>query len=484
MVTSGKASQLKCLPQLGVGIIYSPSVERIEFPKGLIDTFEIEPQTLCLRNKFNRLVIPNQVFENIAATPYHKLVHSIGAPVGGSLPPAKDQLNLIQYATDIFDSPWITEHLSFNAVTEFNTGFFLPPLQTEKGLKQAIANITCLQNSLNKPIAIETGVNYLCPNNREMDDGQFVSKLCEATGCGILLDIHNLFANHLNGRQSISKFLKQINLEYVVEMHIAGGTELNGLWMDSHSGPIDKRLLAITREILPDLYNLKEITYEIFDSYIPVVGDSIIIQEMEGVRKLWDDRNTSYKIPNSERIPDAVCAVQKLNQELDPLQWENILGSLVIGRNIETPGFGNTSRIETYQYLIREFRASMVARVFKLTTRYMMLIIGKKAFAILLQDFWNGCPPEQLSYKEALNFADYLFEKNFKLPWLNRLLTYEVALLKTLMDNEIRIVDFDADPTPMFNALSQGKLPTAIGDMGHYEVEILPDKDKTQWLVI
>ncbi|NNE76093.1 MAG: DUF692 family protein [Pricia sp.] len=484
MLVDKQSSQLKCLPELGVGIIYSHSIERIAFPEGLIDTLEIEPQTLCIRDKNDQLKIPKEVFNTIAAMPYHKLVHSIGAPIGGSLSPAEDQLSLIRYATDLFDSPWVTEHLSFNAVTEFNTGFFLPPCQTEKGLQQAITNITCLQNALDRPIAIETGVNYLRPNNLEMPDGQFVAELCKATGCGILLDIHNLFANQLNGRQSIVEFLQQIDLEHVVEIHIAGGTELNGLWMDSHSGPIDKRLLAITREVLPKLYNLKEITYEIFDSYIPVVGDALIINEMESVRRLWEERKTPYTIPESERMPDTVRAVQQMNQELDPVQWENILGSLAIGRKIETQSFSDTTRIDTYHYLIREFRASMIARIFKLTTRYMMLVIGKKAFAVVLQDFWSGYPPEQLSYKEALNFSDYLFDKNFSLPWLNRLLRYEVALLKTLMDNEIRIVDFDADPTPMFNALSQGKLPNTVGELGHYEVEILPEEEKAEWLAV
>jgi len=130
---------------------------------------------------------------------------------------------LNKYENVFFDSPWVTEHLSFNAITEFNTGFFLPPCQTQQGLEIAIKNIKILQDEIQRPIAIETGVNYLKPNNREMNDGAFVSAIIEATGCGTLLDIHNLFANQLNGRQSIANFLKEIPLEHVVEMHIAGG---------------------------------------------------------------------------------------------------------------------------------------------------------------------------------------------------------------------------------------------------------------------
>jgi len=478
-----KIQELQCLPQLGVGIIYSPKITAIDFPKGLIDTLEIEPQTLCIRNENNHLKIPTSVFEEIQAMPYNKLVHSIGAPVGGNLTPTAEQISLINYAADLFNSPWVTEHLSFNAITEFNTGFFLPPCQTDKGLEQAIRNIKHLQNQINRPIAVETGVNYLKPNSQEMDDGAFVAKLCKETGCGILLDIHNLFANQLNGRQSIESFLRDIDLAHVVEIHIAGGTELNDLWLDSHSGPIDERLLAITREILPELTNLKAITYEIFDSYIPVVGDTVIISEMTKVRDLWENRTQKHPISENEKLPKSVYNVQQLNKEFEPLEWEQLLGNLVIGRSVE--GHVNDSeRIEVYQKLIKEFRASMVAKIFKLTTRYMMLVLGMKVFASILNDFWKHYPPEQLSHKEAKNFSEYLENKGYNLPWLDRLLRYEVAILDTLMQEKSHIVHFDADPTPMFNALSQGKLPEQIGALGDYEIEITPEESTTEWMIL
>jgi hypothetical protein len=317
-----------------------------------------------------------------------------------------------------------------------------------------------------------------------MNDGAFVSALAKATNCGILLDIHNLFANQLNGRQSIVEFIKEIPLNQVVEMHIAGGTELNGLWMDSHSGPIDRRLLSLTREILPDLSNLKAITYEIFDSYIPVVGDPVIISEMETVRNLWESRKIHYKAVNNEQLPKAVYNVQRLNREYEPEEWETLLSNEVIGRTNTSEGDIQQERFDIYQKLIKEFRASMVARIFKLTTRYMMLVLGPDVFSAILQHFWRNYPPEQLSYKEAKNFAEYLQKKDYKLPWLDRLLRYEVAVLDTLMDETARIVEFDADPTPMFNALSQGKLPETIGVLGAYEVEITPESSKTDWLVL
>lgn len=107
-----------------------------------------------------------------------------------------------------------------------------------------------------------------------------------------------------------------------------------------------------------------------------------------------------------------------------------------------------------------------------------------KVFSVILNDFWKQYLPEQLAYNEARNFAGYLENKSYKLPWLDRLLRYEVAVLETLMDKELRIVHFDANPTPMFNALPQGKLPERIGTLCDYEIEITSETQKTNWLVL
>jgi len=53
------------------------------------------------------------------------------------------------------------------------------------------------------PIAIETAVNYLRPRADELGDGEFVAAVAERADCGILLDLHNIYCNALNGRQSV-----------------------------------------------------------------------------------------------------------------------------------------------------------------------------------------------------------------------------------------------------------------------------------------
>ena len=78
------------------------------------------------------------------------------------------------------------------------------------------------------PFAVEIGVNYLRRRSDELSDGEFVTKVVEGANCGIILDLHNLWTNEMNGRQSIEDFLRQIPLERVWEIHLAGGYEEDG----------------------------------------------------------------------------------------------------------------------------------------------------------------------------------------------------------------------------------------------------------------
>ena len=133
-----------------------------------------------------------------------------------------------------------SEHLSFNRAAgddgPFGSAFFLPPRQTESGVEAAVAAIAALRAELDVPFSFETPVSYLQPRADEIADGAFVAAVAEAADCGILLDLHNIWTNERNGRQSAREFLAQLPLDRVSEVHLAGGLERSGFWLDAHSG--------------------------------------------------------------------------------------------------------------------------------------------------------------------------------------------------------------------------------------------------------
>lgn len=206
------------LPELGVGIIYSSALEPLltAHPE-LIDVLEVEPQTTWIETHdpdAPYLVRPD-VQEHIAALPGRKLVHSVGTPVGGSVQAHAAQLPLLRQTVKQLGAPWASEHLSFNLTPDFFTGFFLPPRQTDEGLTFYVEAVQQLRSQLGVPLAVETGVNYLRPRRDEIPDGEFMAALAEHADCGILLDLHNVYCNERNGRQTVAQFLAQLPCERV-----------------------------------------------------------------------------------------------------------------------------------------------------------------------------------------------------------------------------------------------------------------------------
>lgn len=465
------------LPALGVGAVYSAALEPLLQAHGeLFDVLEIEPQTVwtLTGDEAEPYRVAEELWDHLCSLPGHKLVHSIGAPVGGTVRPSPAHLELLRESVERFEAPWASEHLAFNATPEFETGFFLPPRQTTRGVANSVAAVRDLRESLGVPIAIETPVNYLRLRDDEMPDGEFVAAVAEGADCGVLLDLHNIWANELNGRHSVSDYLSCLPLDRVWEIHLAGGFEMDGFWLDAHSGAVPEPLFELASEVVARLPSLRAINFEIFPSFIPVVGFELIREQMERLRELWLLAGTNAN--GASRQP--VDRRRGPSESVSPVQWERALGALAIGQ-IPDDGVGlaDDPGIPLVTKMINEFRASMVVNVFRLTSRFLMLALGDEAFRVILGDFWSKAPPHTYASAEAREFAAYLEQLGLRVPRLLDVLRYEQAVLETLTDNETRVVSFDFDPIPLLRALAEGRLPEVPGQEMAFEIEITADGD-------
>jgi uncharacterized protein len=461
-------------PALGVGLIYTPALlPLLEAHPDLVDVLEIEPQTTWIEtpDPERPYLVREHVLKHLAELPGHKLVHSVGTPVGGSVRAHDAQVPLLRETVETLEAPWASEHLSFNLTPDFFTGFFLPPRQTEAGIEIYVDMIRSLRTDLGVPLAIETGVNYLRPRRDEIPDAAFMAEVAERADCGILLDLHNIYCNALNGRQPVDQFLSGLPLERVWEVHLAGGFELDGFWLDAHSGAIPEPLLRICRDVIPALPRLGAIIFELFASFIPHFGLDATHTELETVHELWELRRLKRTTADDAR-PAPVASPPG---GPDPARWEVALGNVVVGRDpsndLERELDGDPG-VQLVRGLVKEFRGSMVVAVYRLTSRLLMLALGPDIFRALLEDFWRTAPPQQFAGTESDAFADYLLERGLRLPQFESILAFERAALNTLRDGETRVVRFSVPPLPMLRALADGQLLEEPGEPGEYEIEI------------
>jgi uncharacterized protein (UPF0276 family) len=463
------------LPELGVGLTYSSALEPlIAAHSDRIQVLEIEPQTLWTEQADPKVPYrqAEEVLAHLAALPGAKLVHSVGTPVGGSVRAHAAQIPLLRDAIDVLGAPWASEHLSFNLTRDFFTGFFLPPRQTASGVRLYVDAIRRLQDALGLPLAIETPVNYLRPRSDEMPDGQFVGAVADMADCGILLDLHNLYCNERNGRAPVDDFIAAIDRSRVWEVHLAGGFELQGFWLDAHSGAIPPPLLELCRRVVPTLSNLKAMIFELFPSFLPNFGLEATLAQLEAMHALWALRRAAASdLPRSSSVvlPDA---------EPSPEEWESALGRIVIGReplSVLEQDMARDPGTRLVQALIKEFRASMVAGVYRLTCRLLLLTLGEQSVRTIFEAFWEESPPRQFSATEADAFGDFLDKIGLDLVLLPPVLSFERATVATLRDGRRRLVRFDHDPFPLLRALTDGVLPPDRGELGSFEIEIVDE---------
>src|SRR5262249_7139945 len=350
------------------------------------------------------------------------------------------------------------DHLSFNHTADFATGFFLPPRQTPAGVRAASCAIQRLRNALNVPIAVETGVGYLRPKADEVPDGEFVARVIEMADCGLLLDLHNIYCNSINGRQPLEEFLNQLPLERVWEVHLAGGFEMDGFYLDADSGGIPEPLHRVVEDTIPRLPNLKAVVFEIFSSFIPVVGFDLIKDQLEWMHDVWNRRNFAKEVLPK---PIPLQSEPELPDLIPPAIWERALGRLVVGQDADDElgrELEQEPGVRVVERLIHEFRGSMIVRLLPVTSRFLMLALGTEAFRTILADYWSRCMPQMYATLEAQAFARYLREIDLRVPHLAKIVEFEEAVLGKNIDVETRNVEVEFYMPPLLLCIYCGRL--------------------------
>ena len=265
---------------LGVGIIALGSLDHLwSGIADLVDVVEVEPQTLWLSGVGAGRHIPAEPLNWLRGCGRPLLAHGVGFPVGGTQGPDSAGVRAAARSARDLDAVHWSEHLAFNAVGDAYAGFLLPPVQTPEAVAAAVSHIRRYQELYDRPFLVETPTNYLRPVPGDLDDGAYVAAIAEQADCGILLDLHNIWTNERNGRQAVTDYLAQLPLDRVWEVHLAGGFETGGFYLDAHVGAIDPELLQLAADVVPTLPNVRAVIYE-------AVPASLAAQGAEGLRRV------------------------------------------------------------------------------------------------------------------------------------------------------------------------------------------------------
>src|SRR5579859_278759 len=404
-------------PGLGVGGVWCPALDPLcQDGVGLVDVIEAEPETLWAP-KSDGHGIRSFVGPALVHLPQPKLLHGVGAPLGGTCLAGAEHTR--SFARDIADlrPAFVSQHLSFTHFRRAGdpeplfAGFLLPPLQSAQGVALAAANIRAHRDALGGvPLAVETPVSYLPPAPGEWPDGAFVAAVAEEADCGILLDLHNVLCNARNGRQSVAAFCEALPLERVWEIHLAGGEAIAGFFTDAHSGLVEPELMEITAAVASRLPNLQAIVFEIMPERVEAAGLAAIADQLGQLKDLWAARR-----PAAAGAFAAEPARPTTSPEMTTEAWEALLGCGCAG--LPPPAVAGTmapwwsaagAAVDLYRLFVGEGRASAVTVAAPRTTRRLLDAQGDAGVRRLFGDFWRQSPPHAVAVDEARAFFRFL----------------------------------------------------------------------------
>jgi len=165
-------------------------------------------------------------------------LHGVGLSLGSTHPLDQQHLAKLKRAIDRFEPDLVSEHLSWSSVDGVFANDLLPLPYTEEALRHVSRRIAAVQDHLGRRIAIENVSSYMAFSSSSLTEWQFLAGVAAEAGCGIVLDVNNIYVAAHNHGFSCLEYLAGIPRDAVVEFHLAGHTPIvaNGrqLLVDTH----------------------------------------------------------------------------------------------------------------------------------------------------------------------------------------------------------------------------------------------------------
>lgn len=153
---------------------------------------------------------------------YPLSLHGVGLSLAGDAPPSVDHLGRLKALIDRFDPFVVSEHLAWSVSNGSYFPDLLPFPRTRQALARIADNIDRTQNALGRTILIENPSLYLRLDGHELSETDFLTELTWSTGCGLLVDVNNVYVSARNMGFDAGAWLDAIPGGAVGEIHLAG----------------------------------------------------------------------------------------------------------------------------------------------------------------------------------------------------------------------------------------------------------------------
>jgi uncharacterized protein len=238
-VSAEAASASACrlgLPNLGDGV----GLRHVHFPHLMatapsewgVDWFEIISENFLDHHGYAA-----HVLERVAA---HRpiVMHGVSLSIGSVASLDRVYLRKLRELAERVRPAWISDHLCWTGVNGRNTHDLLPMPLTEQSLAHVADRVRAVQDTLGRELILENPSSYLTFHASQMSEAEFLARLADTTGCGLLLDVNNVYVSATNHGFDPVAYIEQLPAERIVQIHLAGPSDCGTHLIDTHDQPV------------------------------------------------------------------------------------------------------------------------------------------------------------------------------------------------------------------------------------------------------
>jgi hypothetical protein len=169
-------------------------------------------------------------------------LHGVGLSIVSADSPSPDYLRRLKRLAERVAPVMMSDHLAWQKWGGTHISDFLPFPRTREALGFAADNLSRVQDFLGRPLLVENPSLYIDVSGHEMPETDFLIELADRSGCGLLIDVNNVFVSASNLGFSAEAYVDALPGALIGEIHLAGhsrdGDPDSSLLIDSHGAPV------------------------------------------------------------------------------------------------------------------------------------------------------------------------------------------------------------------------------------------------------
>jgi uncharacterized protein len=176
---------------------------------------------------------------------YPMSLHGVGLSLGRADNLDQTHLQKLKRLVDRFEPTLVSEHICWVGVGGRMLNDLLPVPYTSESLDLVVSHVQETQDFLQRKILVENVSSYLEFTESDIPEWEFVAEVAKRAGCGILLDVNNIYVNSRNHGFDADTYLNAIPADAVGEIHLAGFQESGALLIDTHGDSVSEAVWSL-----------------------------------------------------------------------------------------------------------------------------------------------------------------------------------------------------------------------------------------------